>query len=349
MAHSGCRWRLIALAGALLTALMVALGGCVSASAKSSGTLVLYNGQHPQTTQKLVAAFERQTGINVQVRDNDEDVLADQILAEGSRSPADVIYTENSPALQVLQRRGLLARVNRSTLARTPRRYNSARGDWVGISARVSMLIYNPSLISKKQLPSSITQLAKPRYRGKLALAAGETDFRPIVTSYIRAYGKRAALRWLEALKANANAGGHLYSDNETVAAQVNRGVVGFAVINQYYWYRMRAELGASAIHSKLAYFAPRDPGYVLDVSGAAVLRHAKHRPAAQRFLAFLVSRRGQEILAHSISYEYPLGDRVRTTAAETPFAKLKPNPITVSQLGDGSAAIALLREAGLL
>ena len=347
--HTGCRSRVIALAGALLAALILPLSAGAPATAKSGGTLVLYNGQHEQTTQQLVAAFEHKTGISVAIRNNDEDVLADQVLAEGARSPADVIYTENSPALQFLQSRGLLAKVNRSTLARTASRYNSAEGDWVGVSARVSMLIYNPSLISKRQLPSSITQLAKPRYKGKLALAAGETDFQPIVTSYIRAHGRKAALRWLEALKANASAGGHVYSANETLAAQINRGVVGFGVINQYYWYRMRAELGASAIHSKLAYFAPHDPGYLLDVSGAAVLKHAQHRAAAQKFLAFLVSKQGQEILAHSISYEYPLDDGVTTTVAQMPFSKLKPNPITIAQLGDGSAAIALLREAGLL
>jgi hypothetical protein len=35
--------------------------------------------------------------------------------------------------------------------------------------------------------------------------------------------------------------------------------------------------------------------------------------------------------------------------AAETPFDELQPNSITVAQLGDGSTAIALLSQAGLL
>ncbi len=51
-------------------------------------------------------------------------------------------------------------------------------------------------------------------------------------------------------------------------------------------------------MHSKITYFAPHDPGYVLDVSGAAVLKSSKHQAAAQRFLAFLVSKQGQEIIA---------------------------------------------------
>ena len=78
----------------------------------------------------------------------------------------------------------------------------------------------------------------------------------------------------------------------------MNRGQVAFGVINQYYWYRLQAEIGASAMHSQIAYFAPRDPGYVIDVSGAAVLKSSKHQAAAQKFLAFLVSKQGQEIIA---------------------------------------------------
>jgi iron(III) transport system substrate-binding protein len=324
------------------------VAACDSASAGSAkGTITLYSGQHEQTTQSLVDAFEKQTGIKVNVRYNDEDSFADEIVAEKAHPVADVFYTENTPALQYLQNQGLLTSVGSSTLAKTASTYNSTAGDWVGVSARVSVLIYNPSLISKSQLPTSVTQLADARYRGKLAFAAGETDFQPIVTSVARAYGQTAATKWLDGIKANA--GQHVYPDNETIADEVNRGAVAFGVVNQYYWYRLRAELGASNVHSKITYFAPRDPGYVLDVSGAGILKSSKNKAGAQKFLAFLVSKTGQEVIAHSISFEYPLDDGVQTATPETPFSQLRPNPITIADLGDGSTAIALLRKAGML
>jgi iron(III) transport system substrate-binding protein len=329
------------------------LGGCSSSgSDPSSGqSITLYSGQHEQTVNGLVSAFEKQTGITVNVRNDDEDTLANLIGVQGSHSPADVFYTENSPALEFLQEKGLLAPVQGSTLARTPAKYNSQAGDWVAVSARVSVLIYNPSLIAKSQLPTSVMQLADPKYRGELAFAAGETDFQPLVTSVAKTYGQAATLRWLDGMKSNAAS--HLVPDNETLVNDVNRGQVAFGLINEYYWYRLRAEIGASAMHSQLAYFAPRDPGYVIDVSGAAVLKSSKHQAAAQKFLAFLVSERGQNIIARAAgneqSYEYPLGDGVTTSAPETPFSQLQPNPITIADLGDGSAAIALLRQAGLL
>jgi iron(III) transport system substrate-binding protein len=327
-----------------------ALAACGDSSASptgSAGSITLYNGQHEQTTNELVAAFEKATGIQVNVRNADEDILADQIALQGPNSPADVFYTENSPALEFLQDKHLLAPVESSTLAAIPAKYSSAGQDWVGVSARVSVLIYNPALIKASQLPTSVVQLADPRYRGKLAFAAGETDFQPIVTSMLRTYGQARTLSWLEGIKSNTAA--HIVPDNETITSGVNRGLVAFGVVNQYYWYRLKAEIGAANIHSKLAYFAPHDPGYVIDVSGAAVLKSSKHQAAAQRFLAFLVSEKGQEIIARSQSYEYPLRPGVTTAAQETPFDQLQPNSVTIEQLGDGSQAIALLQKAGLL
>jgi iron(III) transport system substrate-binding protein len=343
------RWRAVAaVAGIVLAA--SALAACGGAASGAGTSITLYSGQHVQTTDALVAGFEKATGITVNVRSDDEDALANGIVSEGSRSPADVIYTENSQVLEYLQGKGLLAHVGAAALADTPARYNSPQGDWLGVSARVSVLIYNPSVIAASQLPASVHQLADAKYAGKLAIAPQETDFQPIVTAVARADGQAAAVRWLDAVKANA--GSHNYPDNETIADEVNRGAVAFGLVNEYYWYRMRAEIGAGNVHSKIAYLAAGDPGYVVDVSGAAALKSSAHQAAAQKFLAYLVSPQGQEIIANpakSISFEYPIASGVTSQAGETPLAQLRPYPISVAELGTGTAAISLLRQAGLL
>jgi iron(III) transport system substrate-binding protein len=334
----------LAACGVLLAACGGAAGGAESQS------ITLYSGQHVQTAQALAKAFQKQTGIAVNIRSDDEDTLADQIATEGTHSPADAFFTENSPPLESLQAKGLLANVDASTLSHTPARFNSPQGDWVGVSARVTVLVYNPALISASQLPTQVRQLADPKFKGKLALAPQETDFQPIVTSYLRAYGQAATLSWLKSVKQNAS--GHVYPDNETIANEVNRGAVAFGIVNQYYWYRMQAEIGASHMKARITHFAAGDPGYVIDVSGAAVLKSSKHQAAAQKFLAFLVSKQGQDIIADpskSISFEYPIASGVTTQAPEMPLAQLQPYPITITDLGTGSTAIALMRQAGLL
>jgi hypothetical protein len=55
-------------------------------------------------------------------------------------------------------------------------------------------------------------------------------------------------------------------------------------------------------------------------------------------------------VIAHSDSFEYPIASGVTATGApETALDKLQPNPIDLAQLGDGSAAVALLKQAQLL
>ncbi len=328
----------------LLAAFAVMLTGCGGAS-HGSRELVLYNGQHEQTTALLVSAFEKQSGIRVKVRSGDEASLGNQILQEGSSSPADVFYTENTPVLEALREHGLLTPVTPATLAMVPAAYNSTQGDWVAVSARVSTLVYNTTKLSPSQLPSSVLELAGPRWKGKVGFAPSETDFQPLVTAIVKLDGTARAESWLKDLQAN----GQIYPDNETVVTQVNNGESALGPINHYYWYRLRDELGKGAVHSALHPYAAGDAGDLVDVSGAAVLRSSSHQSTAQSFLAFLVSRKGQEVLAHSHSYEYPLHPGVAPAAGLPAFSTLHPVALTPAQLGDGSAALALEQKLGLL
>ena len=330
----------------VLAATLTACGGGSSGST-GAVSITLYNGQHQQTTQALVAAFEHQTGIHVKERDGDEASLAEQIVQEGSSSPADVFFTENSPALMSLQEKGLLAPGLPQCVAQVPAKYSSPQGDWVGVSARVSVLVYNTSQLQAAQLPTSVLGLADPRWKGKLALAPTETDFQPVVTSIALSRGQAAALAWLKAVKANASS--HIDPDNETVTADVNSGQAALGLIDHYYWYRLAKQSGSGSVHSQLAYFAAGDPGYVIDVSGAAVVKSTKHQTAAQELLAFLVSATGQQVMANSDSFEYPLRPGVPAPAGLKPFDELQPAPVTIAQLGDGSEALKLIQQAQLL
>ena len=227
-------------------ALLVIAGLTLAAVAQAGSratTITVYSGQHPQTVAALVSAFEKQTGIKVAVRSDDENVLDAQIVQEGKHSPADVFITENSPPLEDLQQRGLLARVSASTRAKTSTKYSSAQKRWIGVSARVSVMVYNTKALSPAQLPKSVLAFADPKWKGKLALAPTETDFQPLVTAVAARYGAARTVKWLKALKSNA--GDHTYPDNETLVAEVNAGRAEVGIINHYYWYRLRDELGA--------------------------------------------------------------------------------------------------------
>ena len=182
------------------------------------------------------ARLRTQTGIKVQIRSADEATLANQIIQEGSSSPADVFYTENSPALEELGEKGLLAPVQPSTLAR-PAQRTARRAATGSASRRASRSSSTTPEMKADELPSSILQLAEPKFKGKVGFAPSETDFQPLVTSISKLNGPAAAESWLQGMKEN----GKVYPDNETVVAQVNNGESAIGPINHYYWYRLRA------------------------------------------------------------------------------------------------------------
>jgi iron(III) transport system substrate-binding protein len=334
---------------ALLATTPPLLASCGSSGAPGPGgahdSITVYSGQHEQTTALLVSAFERESGIKVHVRSADEASLGNQVLQEQGNSPADVFYAENTPVLELLHEHGLLAPTDAATLAAIPSRYDSARGDWVGVSARVSVLVYDKSKVAGAKLPTSVLELASPQWAGKVGFAPSETDFQPLLRAIEVLDGRATAERWLKALKAGAT----VYPDNETVVTQVNNGQSAIGPINQYYWFRLRAEQGAAGTHSALRYFKAGDPGDLVDVSGAAVLKSSAHQTSAQRFLAFLVSARGQQVLAHSHSFEYPLRQGVAPAAGLRPLSQIEPNSLTPAELGDGRAPLELEQRLGLL
>jgi iron(III) transport system substrate-binding protein len=319
----------------------VLLAGCGGSKGKS---IVVYNGQHPELTQALVSAFEKQTGIKVNMRTNDSVVLADQLLSEGSHTPADVFISENSPEMMMLEQHGFLAKLDASTLAEIPAKDDSPTGQWVGMALRVSSLVYDPALLPASKLPKSVLDLAQPQWKGKIAIAPTDSDFPPLVGAVIAKDGNAAAATWLAGLKRN----GELYQDDEAVVAAVNRGDVATGIINQYYWYRLRLEVGTSSVHSALYYFPNGDVGSITNISGAAVIASSKHQDAAEQFVKFLVSPVAQKIISTGDDFEYPARPGVPPNSELPPLSAIAHATLSASVLGNDEEAAKLLEKSGL-
>ena len=326
--------------------LLFAGSGMVAPSlAAGPETLTLYCAQHRQMVDQLTTAFTRQTGIVVRTRYGEAPEIASQIVQEGAASPADVYFTENSPELVLLDEKGLLAPVDKNTLADVPVRDSAATGNWLGVLARENVLAFNPHLIAENKLPPSLLDLARPEWKGKLAIAPADADFLPLVEAVAKLKDRDTALAWLKAIKGNAQ----VFDDDEGVVAAVDRGAAAVGIINNYYWARLHGEKGDATV-SRIHHFVGGDVGGLINVSGAAVLKSSKHQAAAQRFLAFLVSTPVQTTLAaENVDFEYPLARGVKANPLLKPFDQLAPPAIAPKELGDDQDAAKLLREAGLL
>lgn len=331
---------------ALMASVGLAAAGAGPARAEAPAALVLYAAQHEQMVDQLAKSFTAQTGIPVKIRTGEAPELAAQIIREGDASPADVFFTENSPELTLLDEKHLLEQLPPSILDPVPARYSAADGDWVGVLARENVLAYDPKLIAQDALPKSLMDLAKPEWKGKVAIAPTDADFLPLVQAVTVLKGRDATLAWLRGLRVNAK----IYDDDEGVVAAVERGAVPTGIINSYYWARLRTEFGPDKTTSRIYHFRGQDPGGLINVSGAAILRMSKHKKEAERFVAFLVEPKTQTALGTDhIDFEYPLVSPARPDPLLTPMAELEPPSVDMKALGDDRAAAGLLREAGLL
>jgi len=323
------------------TALTASLAACGGASGP---TLTLYNAQHQDLAQAWIDGFAKETGIAVEVRRGGDFELANQILAEGDASPADVFITENSPALSLLSSEGVLAPLDQATLAQVPARFNSGAGDWVGIAARSTVVIYNPSLIAPDQLPKSIIELSGPQWKDRIGIASGGADFQAIASAVYTVNGDAVAEQWLTGLAQNAK----VYQNNIAIMKAVNAGEVPAGVIYHYYWYKDRAESGQDSSNTELEYFDKKDAGAFVSVSGAGVLKSSQHAAEAQRFVAYMSGVAGQQILADTDALEYTVGDGVPQNPALRPFSELDPPDVDLNTL-NGPKIISEMQRVGLL
>jgi iron(III) transport system substrate-binding protein len=321
-----------------------AQGAAASATPQLSGKITLYNGQHESTTTPIVEAFEKATGIKVEVRNGESDQFANQIKEEGTRSPADVFYSEEAAPMNFLAEQGLLATVPAGVLSQIPTQYNGKDGVWVGISARARVVVYDPAQITESELPTSIFDFTNDFWKGKVGFVPTSGAFREQIAAIIALDGKDRAKEWLDGLKRN----GKVYRRNGDVLDAVERGQIASGLINHYYWFGEAAEVGADKMHSKLYYIGNHDPGALVNVSPAGILKSTKKPELAAALLNFMVGEEGQKVLA-KVSKEYPLRPGVHSTAPLKPIDELEQPDIAAAEIGDGQDALELEQDLDLL
>ncbi|MGI8808430.1 MAG: extracellular solute-binding protein, partial [Acidimicrobiales bacterium] len=119
---------------AVVAAIVVSLGasGCGSDTSGDAGTtsagkggITVYSGRNEALVGTLLKKFTADTGIKVSVRYADSASLAAQLVEEGSRSPADVFFSQDAGALGSLSKRGLLAKAPAEAVQAVEARYRS--------------------------------------------------------------------------------------------------------------------------------------------------------------------------------------------------------------------------------
>ena len=315
-----------------------------SVAADNSEGIVVYNAQHENLVKSWVDGFTKETGIKVTLRNGDDSELGNQLVQEGSASPADVFLTENSPSMVLVDNANLFAPLDSDTLKQVPAEYRPAHGRWIGIAARSTVFVYNPAKLSEQQLPKSLMDLAKPEWKGRWAASPSGADFQAIVSAMLALKGEKATLEWLKAMKANFVA----YKGNSTVMKAVNAGQIDGGVIYHYYRFVDQSKTGENSKNTQLYYFKHQDPGAFVSLSGGGVLASSKHKAQAQAFIKYITGKEGQESLRTNNAFEYAVGVNAASNPKLVPLKDLDAPKVEPSTL-NSKKVIELMTQAGLL
>ncbi|MDU0810299.1 MAG: iron ABC transporter substrate-binding protein [Burkholderia sp.] len=306
--------------------------------------IVLYNAQHERLACEWATKFTRETGIKVIIRNGSDTELSNQIIQEGSYSPADVFITENSPAMALVDSYGLFERLPLSILNQVKPNYRPSHGRWIGIAARSTVFVYNKNRLQKDNLPKSLDELGKPSWKGRWAASPTGADFQAIVSAMLELKGESATLAWLRMMKANSLS----YKGNSTVMKAVNSGQVDGGVIYHYYYFVDQSKTGENSNNSALHYFNGKDSGAFISVSGGGILKSSKNKEKAQKFLKWVTSNSGQDILKNGNSYEYTVGINSQSNPKLVPLNELNSPKIDMRKL-NSRKVVELMMCAGLL
>ncbi|MGC8400713.1 iron ABC transporter substrate-binding protein [Enterobacter mori] len=315
-----------------------------SVAADNNPRIVVYNAQHENLVQSWVDGFTKETGINVTLRNGGDSELGNQLVQEGSASPADVFLTENSPSMVLVDNAKLFAPLDADTLKQVPAEFRPAHGRWIGIAARSTVFVYNPQKLNETQLPASLMDLAKPEWKGRWAASPSGADFQAIVSAMLALKGEQATLDWLKAMKTNFVA----YKGNSTVMKAVNAGQIDGGVIYHYYRFVDQSKTGENSKNTQLYYFKHQDPGAFVSLSGGGVLASSKHKAQAQAFIKYITGKEGQESLRTNNAFEYAVGVNAASNPKLVPLKDLDAPKVEPSTL-NSKKVIELMTQAGLL
>lgn len=318
----------------------------LSVTAQEPERLTVYSGRNEALIAPLIAQFTAETGIEIDTLYGDTAAVANQILEEGTNSPADVYIGQDAGALGALAKAGLMRVLPSDILERVPKQFRSTDGLWVGISGRARVLVYNPQKIEELglELPTSILDLTRPEYKGLVGWAPANASFQSNVTALRVLQGDEAAAQWLADMVTNETIS--FGSSNGNLNAAVASGEIVMGITNHYYMFGLLAETPDAPIAQH--FFPAGDPGALINVAGTGVLTTSDQPGLSQRFILYLLGHDAQQYFVDK-TFEYPVIADIPAHEKVTPLADIQSPVLDLSNLDDLQTTLALIEDSGAL
>lgn len=310
----------------------------------------LYSARKEALIKPIIEKFTEQTGIKVNLITGKADALLKRIESEGRNTHADVFITTDAGRLYRAKSAGVLQPIQSQTLnSAIPENLRDPEGYWFGLSMRARPIFYVKGAVDPKQL-STYEALAKSEFKDRICIRSSNNIYnQSLVASMLAANGKDKTQQWANDFVKNfaiKPKGG----DRDQIKAAA-AGQCDIAIANTYYFGKMitgkKADQKKAAAAVAIFWPNQNDRGAHVNVSGAAVTKHAKHVANGQKLIEFLVTKEAQRWYA-DVNFEYPVRKDVAASDLLKSWGEFKADSINLDQLGANNAeAVKIMDRAG--
>ncbi len=272
-----------------------------------AGEVNVYSYRQPELIQPLIDGFEAATGHVANVVYIDKGIT-ERLVAEGPRSPADLIFTVDISRLSEAKEAGVLQPVESETLtANIPDAMRDTDGQWFGLTTRARIVYASKERVGEGEV-TTYEDLADPKWAGRICTRSGTHEYTiGLVSAMIEHDGMEATKTWLEGVKANL-AKAPQGNDRDQVKA-IWAGECDIAIGNTYYMGAMLKDPEqvewANSVNIAFPTFADGSGTHV-NISGVGMVQGAANEAEALAFMEYLSSPEAQSIYADVVN-EYPV------------------------------------------
>ena len=280
--------------------------------------LNIYSARHYQTDEAMYDTFSKTTGIKINRVDADDAGIVARLRAEGSSSPADVILLVDAARLASADGQGLFqpirsAKLDEAIPANLRATPNKDGVTWTGFSTRARLIVYDPLRVKAVDV-ATYEQLADPKLKGLVCTRSGSHPYNlSLFATVIERLGDAKGEAWLQGV-VNNMARSPKGGDTDQIKA-VASGECGVALTNSYYMARLvkSSKPEDRSVVEKVRVVFPNQgtSGTHVNIAGAAVAKHAKHRDNAIVFMEYLASPLAQDYFANG-NNEFPAAKGVK-------------------------------------
>jgi iron(III) transport system substrate-binding protein len=314
-----------------------------SGAADSARDLVVYSGRSEELVGPLIERFEERSGVDVSVRYGDSAELAALVREEGGKSPADLVWMQDAGSLDALESADLLAPLPSGLSKEVPAEFRSSSGTWTGTSARARVIAYDTRELGADEVPASVFDLTKARWKGKIGWAPSNASFQAFVTAMRASEGDARTKAWLEAMEKNDT---QRLENNVAIRDAIATGELQLGLINHYYV----AEAKADDPDYPVGVSSPAgDVGAMVNVAGVGIVDGAAGAKDAADLARYLLDDDAQQYFVDELK-EYAVRPGFETPTGVTPLAEIEqPEDVDLNALADHQGTVELLQDAGLL